>query len=946
MLQRSQYFFPPDTDEAREEIESFLKDLPVLQSSLLAGEECNEIEDFLENHLGVRPLRPENLIKESICPLYSQPKKPPVMKNRRHVRYIFQSWQKAKEPERRRLERSISNVPILQAYKGIQRESCDFVVPRSAYLPQAYTGDDNLETYFSIYDDDLWFVDDKYLTNKSNTEVWLQFLKAIGSMNMPPIHDVAVSGSKEECEDRGITYEKSTQPFKNGEFKKMYRAPYQYFDGHIIDASFDGLSEVLAQIGNHNKIGLPKALWGLLVKLVSALPSEEWQRYVFFRNLFQGTHYWYYQTERQRFFDAAFYCQLKDTPWLPDEHGNFHVPSKYFAPTNNNREVLGDSVPYLHPAFNIRTQSARWLAEQLGVNLEADVEGVLDYLQILSKTEASIEQVKPIYEFLYSEDEHLWRFEKEPLIFTPEPEPRWWCTDEVFWEDESPVFGDGHGYLKAHYSEDLESFFTTSLGVPKRADTLGYVRGIQDIASKGQTGTKEIRDRVQKLYRRLWQSLQEEEDLLENEEGEEEWRQVLEDACWLGRKGEEWGFFSPHELVWKDDDYRSTLFKNEVPFWTFGNDLLEFAKELGVKGCYQDSNIEFDYYGDQEEDTNWSAEVRDLNQNIRDFLNSPHLCGEHEEEKSTQVLNQLSVRRVEKLEVRFRLKGVSILDPNPRQSFLEATRQEATLWLASEASENQYPWLIGDALQDYFGNVKELSGFVEDLLTKDKDSVLTRWKQKGLQTNINVPSSEDDPKENEEDPAPVDAKFPGKTDSGDGVPEGEESDDGTPGVREGPETGSGEGDSTGNFPTTHSPGGHWGGAPTTRTGTGGHSGRGGGGEGDAHRNLKNYLANNPSELDEGFKLVKTEYRFTSGDEADILFEDSSKNPITVEVETHISSGNYVGVWQAVKYQHLAAVEYGLPCEQVRSILAAPVIPDDVKEECERRGIEPFEVPQR
>ena len=76
---------------------------------------------------------------------------------------------------------------------------------------------------------------------------------------------------------------------------------------------------------------------------------------------------------------------------------------------------------------------------------------------------------------------------------------------------------------------------------------------------------------------------------------------------------------------------------------------------------------------------------------------------------------------------------------------------------------------------------------------------------------------------------------------------------------------------------------------------------------------------------------------------DILLKDGSGKPVTVEVETHISRGNYVGVWQAVKYKHLAAVEYQLPCEQVCSILAAPAIPDDVKAKCIELEIEAREV---
>ena len=105
------------------------------------------------------------------------------------------------------------------------------------------------------------------------------------------------------------------------------------------------------------------------------------------------------------------------------------------------------------------------------------------------------------------------------------------------------------------------------------------------------------------------------------------------------------------------------------------------------------------------------------------------------------------------------------------------------------------------------------------------------------------------------------------------------------------------------------------------------------------------MADNPSLFGEGLKLVDTEYRFRSGDEADILFEDSSGNPVTVEVKPPILSGSDREVWQAVKYKHLAAVKYSLPCEQVRSILAAPEIPEDVKKKCEELGIEPIEVSQ-
>jgi RecB family endonuclease NucS len=104
-----------------------------------------------------------------------------------------------------------------------------------------------------------------------------------------------------------------------------------------------------------------------------------------------------------------------------------------------------------------------------------------------------------------------------------------------------------------------------------------------------------------------------------------------------------------------------------------------------------------------------------------------------------------------------------------------------------------------------------------------------------------------------------------------------------------------------------------------------------------------YLAENPSLLGDGLEFEAIEHEFISLDKVDILLKDENGNPVTVEVESHIRPRNYVGVWQAVKYKHLAAVECELPCEQVRSILAAPEIPDDVKMKCEQLGIEFKEV---
>ena len=996
-------FFPPQTDVGREEIKPFLNDLPILRSSLLEGATWNDVAVFLKS-VGVKLLHHEDIIRNAICSKYFQPEKPSIEENRWHVRYIRYLLSKVSPSD---LIAEISKTPILLVYRNDQREPLCWIEPRYAYLPQTYTNDGDLETYFSGCNN-VWYIDDGYLESNSERQDWCQFLKAIGATDTPRVclNNISLNHRNlQELNERGIKREYSTGAET------------------IEDFDFDGLREVLTKISSERAVNLSQILWHLLVK---ALPAELERRNV----IFQGTYHWYHYSWQSKSFDATFYRQLKETAWLPDEYGNLHLPSECFAPTTENRRVLGDSVDYLSADFDIsQDNDSRWLASKLGVRLNAATESVLSYLQILSdEVETNVEKIKPLYQFLAQQHARpIEQFKQNALIFARNPELYWWRTDEVFWEDESPIFGNQRGYLKAYYPETLKPFFT-ALEVSERAAPLDYVRGIQEIAAVGRAENPEVRKRVNALYRRLWQSLQEGGSWKETVE----WQQTREGRCWLGKKGNEWGFFSRHELVWKDHDYIAEIFEGDIPFWASDDDLLALAnKNLEIAGCSQ-AEDEFCPDGDQEEDAEWSVKVQNLRPYICDFLNSPRLCEGHQTNKSVRVLDSLSVCLVETLEIKYTLKGIPQTHPNPRQSSLDATNQKTTLWLALEASEDDYAWLIGDALQYYFGDVKELSGFVEDLLMKNQEDVLNRWKQKGLQTNFYSTLTGENSKDCEEnlikpvgDRAPeethigntgsiadqsdvktsIDIKVPG-TDGEDADPETDTSDievliDNEPteinkqddnsildasehltGSQSGIEginlpdiqlsTGTGietvtvnetpEVDSIEVNPLVEQiecsideihvsgssqPNGHSISTSSSRGSRGGgHGGTGGGGEGSEHQELKENLAANPSQLDVGLKLLAIEYTFKSNDRVDILLEDGSENPVTVEVETGFSSGagRYVGVWQAVKYKHLAAVEYSLPCEKVRSILAAPEIPDDVKTECEKLGIEPIEVP--
>lgn len=1048
-------FFPPDTDEEREDLRPFLTDLPILQSVLLDGEEGNDIKAFL-GKLGVRVLNSEEMISKWIIPQYRWSDRPSKEQNRLHVRYIFKVWNKLSDKlgyEHRQLKEELGKVPILLVYNSGQPETYDFVKPCNAYLPKAYTGDTHLETYFSVCNDDIWFVDEAYLEDKSDVKAWFQFLKAIGSMNTLQVDKVEVVGSYEECEERGITRQRSTREFEDGSFIDRYYSGH--FNGAIEDFEFAGLLEVFNQISDHNKVNLSHSLWSLLIKAIEPLSSEKKSRWPWTSSrdaFFQCTYHRFYRGHQRAFFDATFYRQLKETAWLPDKQGNLHRPSDCFVPTDDNRKVLGDSVPYLHPDFDVSqdNEAARWLAEKLGIHLNANTDSVINYLQTLSGTETSVEKVEPLYRFLDRQDaRRSEEFKQKPLIFTSNPEPYWWRSDEVFWEDESEVFKNDRGYLKSHYPATLKSFFT-DLGVSPQASQRDYARRIQEIATIEQAEDKKVRERVQRLYRCLqpWH--------------EKKWEIIYNGRCWLGKKGDEWEFFTRQELVLKDHPHIGEIFEGEVPFWTFDGDLSSLARNLKVEGCSQ-AEVEFHPDGDQEKDTDWSEKVRKLRPYIYAFLNSPRLCEESdifmfsgneqlEKEKFAKFSTNCSVWRVKELRVTYELKGISVPDPNPRQGFFDVTDQPAKLWLGLKGSEDECPELIGDALQGYFG-VKELGRFVEDLLTKDMDRVLSNWKRKGLDTDLCILSQENNFIEDEEESPEPDAEgLPNETIDGNAdlvadesngeAPTDNESNNSisiadeaeksethpiteddnfvadeseveTPIDSEAPEisevgnsstpdryetstgsssdirnisssdiqaptktksvtaqpinggsgvktptinesSGIGNGDASSATTSSRTSGANRSGGHSLNTytsrksGMGGHGGHGGGGEGEEHENLKRNLADNPSQFGEELKLVKVEYTFGSGDRVDILLKDGSDNPVTVEVETGFSSGpgRYVGVWQAVKYQHLAAMEHSLACEQVRSILAAPEIPDDVKEKCEELGIEPFEVTQR
>lgn len=103
------------------------------------------------------------------------------------------------------------------------------------------------------------------------------------------------------------------------------------------------------------------------------------------------------------------------------------------------------------------------------------------------------------------------------------------------------------------------------------------------------------------------------------------------------------------------------------------------------------------------------------------------------------------------------------------------------------------------------------------------------------------------------------------------------------------------------------------------------AGWGRGGEGPAHRLLKEYVAARPRLLGlSSIAQADVEHSFLTGDRVDILFNNHGPKRSVVEVEVEGERPVVIGIHQAIKYRSLAAAADRLPLQdpQVRAYVVA------------------------
>jgi hypothetical protein len=114
-------------------------------------------------------------------------------------------------------------------------------------------------------------------------------------------------------------------------------------------------------------------------------------------------------------------------------------------------------------------------------------------------------------------------------------------------------------------------------------------------------------------------------------------------------------------------------------------------------------------------------------------------------------------------------------------------------------------------------------------------------------------------------------------------------------------------------------------------------------EGKEHKLLMKYLGKHPEILERGLEFIQDEYYFDSGDHVDLLFRDTCRKFVVVEVEPKIEKRQIAGLLQAVKYKYMLAVQGRTNFRNVRAFLVAKRIHGSIKRLARRYGVTTKEI---
>jgi len=742
-----------------------------------------KILNFLKK-LGIQRPNPYEIIENYIIPIYEKDnwkrKSSDVLLG--YIRYIKDNIDKYEKE-------SDKEDPLIQLKKSLfiridknEEDKNGYEPPENIYIPKIYGNENDLETLFegievnfvhSCYIEDI-LRDFKEKTDslesklKGKNKRWKKKHKKYVKRTEEQLKKIENEKNKQIKEwkefflkigineiSRVIHYEgpiSSEDKYPTSEEKE--HSAWGAWDDNVKDWRSSNEFEKLFDHLTTQKLSI-------LLTLMDAYWVKKYSNYL------EMEYEWYYRKWRHKIIKSSFIRDLKEKIRVPTRDGKLVKPSEVFLDKPEIREVLGDTVPYL--SVEIKNEN---FIKAIGINTEANVDGVLNYLKALAEQKCKDKnKFEKLYGFLnkhFEDNEKSIRqsFSNAPLIYVPNTEKMFFTIHEVLWKDVSMVFGGNRGYLERYYPK-LKSFFVEKLVVSEKPSPKDYTGVLVDLSKKDKI-TGEDKQIILKIYEKLNYYLNRDNvDKLISEE--DWWDNFIKQSIFFVENAERKEFrHNYRDVLINNDQELYNFFKNEekiafllLPEGYNSEKIKFFIEASGLRYLSKAAKVTPDF------DESLCSKLEEHTKQVRDFI--PYILRylywkentEYENLKKNKFfekIKNLEVYAIDKLQVKYSINNMDVSTTALRNCLL----YENKLYISKEFEKNTD--YIAIELSKLFGEIRGLDTFIisifdkqtkeriENLMKAEKIKELPESERNLFEDSLQIPKIEKLPEKSKETP--------------------------------------------------------------------------------------------------------------------------------------------------------------------------------------------------